>query len=76
MRELKSLKENNQASKPFLNFQYNQGNLKMVEKKIGYTFKNKIWLLEAMTHKSFMDTSKPIIGDVSQNQSKDTIYLP
>lgn len=49
----------------FLNFQYNQGNLKLVEKKINYTFKNKIWLLEAMTHKSFMDTSKARIDDLN-----------
>ena len=73
LREVKSLKENNPASIPFLNFQYNQGKLSLVEKKIGYTFRNKIWLLEAMTHKSFMDTSRPKIDEL--NSSKETIFL-
>lgn len=58
---------------PFLNFQYGQGKLSLVEKKIGYTFRNKIWLLEAMTHKSFMDTSKLKIDEL--NSSKETIFL-
>ena len=29
-----------------------------VEKKINYEFKNKVWLVEALTHKSFMDSNK------------------
>jgi len=58
---------------PFLNFQYNQGNLKLVETKINYTFKNKIWLLEAMTHKSFMDTSKARIDDL--NASRESVQV-
>lgn len=26
-----------------------------VEKKLGYTFKNKLWMIEALTHKSYID---------------------
>ena len=29
-----------------------------VETKIGYTFKNKLWLVEALTHKSYIDQNK------------------
>ena len=37
----------------------NGGELKQIEKKINYTFKNKLWLVEALTHKSYIDINKP-----------------
>jgi hypothetical protein len=68
---LKQLKENNPHSMSFLQLQYN-GKMKEVEDKIQYKFKNKIWLLEALTHKSFMDTSK--LSHFDPNQTVNTIF--
>lgn len=35
------------------------GKLREIESKIGYTFKCKLWLVEALTHKSYIDQNKP-----------------
>lgn len=33
----------------------NGGKMKEIEAKINYKFKNKVWLVEALTHKSYID---------------------
>ena len=37
----------------------NGGKMQQIEAKIGYKFKNKLWLVEALTHKSYIDQNKP-----------------
>ena len=39
-----------------------------VEKKINYTFKNKVWLVEALTHKSYIDSNKSRVDDSVSDQ--------
>ena len=29
--------------------------MRQVEQMLGYTFKNKLWMVEALTHKSYVD---------------------
>lgn len=57
--QLKQLKETNRESRGFVNWNYAHGpkNMVEVERKLGYTFKNKLWLIEALTHKSYVDQS-------------------
>lgn len=61
LKRLKRLKENNPASQSFINYIYHQDkykNIPEVEKLIGYEFKNKLWLVEALTHKSYIDQNQ------------------
>jgi dsRNA-specific ribonuclease len=37
----------------------NNGRMKKIEETIGYKFKNRLWLVEALTHKSYIDQNKP-----------------
>ena len=54
---IKFRKEQNGYSKMFVERKYHENNRKMaeVERKIGYEFENKLWLVEALTHKSYID---------------------
>lgn len=53
--ELKILKESNVDSIGYVNWNYSRKNFDKVEEILGYTFKNKLWLVEALTHKSYVD---------------------
>lgn len=59
LKRLKKLKEGNKYSKRFVKKHYEDETYQIprVEKILGYTFKNKLWLVEALTHKSFVDQS-------------------
>lgn len=60
LKQLKHLKESNKESRGFVNWNYYHGSKKMadVEKTLGYTFRNKLWLVEALTHKSYVDQNQ------------------
>lgn len=59
LKRLKKLKEGNGYSQRFVKKHYEDETYQIpkVEKILGYTFKNKLWLIEALTHKSFVDQS-------------------
>ena len=58
---LKKRKESNTEAKLFRDqkTQENNGYMLEVEQKINYEFKNKLWLVEALTHKSYIDQKQP-----------------
>ena len=55
--------------------------MKKIEEKIQYKFRNKVWLVEALTHKSYIDTNKIVnvefqdinLCNSTINQSDNTI---
>lgn len=59
LQRLKRVKEGNPQSQRFVkkNYEDETNKIPEVERILGYTFKNKLWLVEALTHKSFVDQS-------------------
>jgi dsRNA-specific ribonuclease len=57
LEKLKMRKEQNRQTMEFVQIKMteNNGRMKKIEGNIGYTFKNKLWLVEALTHKSYID---------------------
>lgn len=40
-----------------------EGKMAQVEGKLGYKFKDKVWLLEALTHKSYLDSGRGVLPE-------------
>jgi endoribonuclease Dicer len=59
--DLKMRKAANLSTQQFVMFKImeNGGKLLEIETKIGYVFKNRLWLVEALTHKSYIEQNKP-----------------
>jgi dsRNA-specific ribonuclease len=78
--DLKSKKEDHPEGIAFVHAKYNENNNKMaeVERTINYVFKNKVWLVEALTHKSYMDSNKQnttVYENLTVNESIDQVKL-
>lgn len=61
LRSLKHRKGLNPHTREFVYIKTSEKNAEMlqIEAKIGYTFKDKLWLVEALTHKSYIDQNRP-----------------
>lgn len=57
LKELKRRKEGNKDTQAFVKNRMKDPSMRMgdVEAKIGYKFKNQLWMVEALTHKSYID---------------------
>jgi len=57
LKELKRRKEGNKDTQAFVKNRMKDPSMRMgeVEGKIGYKFKNQLWMVEALTHKSYID---------------------
>ena len=73
--DLKRKKKNNHESQRFVNKLWNDNDCRMyeVEEKIKYEFKDKLWLVEALTHKSYIDQNKMESLEVPVIKNDDTI---
>jgi hypothetical protein len=61
LKDLKRKKSQNKLTREFvqIKMEENNGKMKQIEETIGYKFKNPLWLVEALTHKSYIDQHQP-----------------